>query len=316
MVADLDPSEIPQFGWTPASAETKIDEAAIDLKEKIDATLRMICRVLENTKTVTNKSEVQKYYATRLMAAAQALTQENVSLPMGVVELRSVQNEFVSKYAPRLRKKYLHRLAINCIVIGIIGFVIAILLYPFGKISVLENYPDFTRIVQTGGFALFGNAVSIWFVSVLANQTVDWVALRFYDQSQLGPKTQISLVAGITFILGLLLYKQALILGVGSYSLNSINTDATVGLVIGLVCGISQDRVTKLIVNNLEPAERTRSCLCAGLFPRRTSGRERLPCNPSCTRAAASWHRAAGIRGTVGQRVTPDLAVLGQGRRH
>lgn len=254
-----DPSGIPLFDWIPASADTKIEDAAIDLKEKIDATLRMICRILDNAKTIPNKSELQQYFATRLKSAARALTQKDVPLTIGLVDLRSVQNEFVSDYGNILRKEYLKRLAVHCTIIGVIGLTIALLLYPFAsKIPILRDYPVFTSIVQAAGLALFGNALSIWFVSVIANQAVDWSSLRFYDQSQLGPKTQLSLVAGITFILGLLLYKQALILGVGSYSLNSINTDPTVALIVGLLCGISQDSVTKLIVNKLEPAERTR----------------------------------------------------------
>jgi hypothetical protein len=56
--------------------------------------------------------------------------------------------------------------------------------------------------------------------------------------------------------------------------------------------------------------------LCLGVFPRRTSGRERLSGHPSCASATAPRYRTAGIAGSLGTGEIADMAVMGEGRRH
>jgi hypothetical protein len=56
--------------------------------------------------------------------------------------------------------------------------------------------------------------------------------------------------------------------------------------------------------------------LCVGVFPRRTSGRERLSDDPPCADSTATRYMAAGIAGSLGTGEIADMAVMGERRRH
>jgi hypothetical protein len=52
------------------------------------------------------------------------------------------------------------------------------------------------------------------------------------------------------------LWFDFVMLGIGGYLLNKVKTDPSAGLLIGLLCGVSEALVVEILLSKLNPVER------------------------------------------------------------
>jgi len=104
-------------------------------------------------------------------------------------------------------------------------------------------------LVESAFFILLGISISMWVSAMIRNQTISWESLAFFDPAQFPPTFRMLLVCGLAFVLCTMLLVKLVTLGVGPQMLNDFPGNPLLSIIIGLVCGLAEDRVSKLVIS-------------------------------------------------------------------
>jgi hypothetical protein len=206
------------------------------------------------------KGEFETLVNELLAGAIVGLKGLQYNLDSGRSQLKKVRDKLL-KRARGLRNAYLARLSFVGGITTIFALVLAGLLY-----FVVPQYLKDTDISAAYKAALAwivplclllpGDVLGVIFVSLVANQTLSFDKIRTFDPYGFPPWLRFFYIAIVSVVLFLALWFKFIMLGIGGYLLNDVKTDPSGGLVIGLLCGVSEALVVELLISRLKPVER------------------------------------------------------------
>src|SRR5262249_13786677 len=132
---------------------------------------------------------------------------------------------------------------------AIMGVSIYLYLSYLDLVGRTAEFINAMKLFESSAFILLGIAISMWISAILKNQTIGWDSLGFFDPAQFPPILRLILVCAIAFVLCMMLLIQWITLGVGPATLNNFPGYPLISIIIGLLCGLAEDRISKLVVS-------------------------------------------------------------------
>jgi hypothetical protein len=227
------------------SAPVPMPPKVVEFLGKIVATDDQVA----DEKVVTDSGRRQRY-------AAEILSYAQTGLEYGDVDTASValdwfQRRVTEQEGPFIRKRHLLATLGVAAVVGIPGAILAILLpHLFPIPGVFAGELD---IVRAGLWLAVGNALGVTFFAFLRNTELKFDQLSKFDPANLDPWLRFGLVWTITLILALLLLPKLIVVQLGNTPLNNFAKEPLMAIIIGILCGYSDNTVSNMIAGVLTP---------------------------------------------------------------
>jgi hypothetical protein len=244
----------------------KADLKPADLPRALD-----IVRDIQNTNTTIHQvltemgwTDLYPSYASQVRSAAQAALDSDLQDPaFGIFLLEQTRQNFVRNIGQDYRRRYLKRLiqllgpiSVAALVFGTVidtgtaTRMISSLIGPDVAI-VVSDENGLLRRLQAICYVAFGICVSVWLSSVLRNRQVEWATLLLFDPNGLTPLVRLGIVSAVAYIFCILLSLGIVTVGVGTNTLNEYIKYSTIATLVGLIAGLSEDSLTKLVLGRV-----------------------------------------------------------------
>jgi hypothetical protein len=197
-----------------------------------------------------------------LLAGAQVgLQGPAFSVDAGRQQLRNVREHLV-RYARRDRDRYLIRLGLTGAGVAVASLVVAAFLYfvvpqYLKDPQSVEGFKNFLRWLIPSCFLHPGVVLGVVFTAFVLNRTLTYEKIQTFDPYYFSPGLRFFYISIISYILLAALWFNVIMLGLGGVLLNDVRDKPEIGLLIGLVCGISEALVVELLVSRFRPVERS-----------------------------------------------------------
>jgi hypothetical protein len=197
-----------------------------------------------------------------LIAGAQiGLQGERFNVAAGRNQLNRVQRNLV-RFARRERDKYLARLSliggiVTVISLLIAGFLIFVVPRHLTSADYVSAFAMGLKWLIPGCLLHPGVVLGVVFIAFVVNRTLTFDKIRTFDPYYFSPGLRFLYVSIISYVLFAALWFNLIMLGIGGFLLNNVKDRPGAGLLIGLVCGISEAVVVELLVSRFKPVERS-----------------------------------------------------------
>jgi hypothetical protein len=241
------------YEQVPNATEPPLDES-LSFRDEIEATNTRIKELLlRSDERYFLRPDYRKYYLGLLGAAKTGLEPPHANLAIGRSSLKGVRDTFLMEWGPKIRSQFIRSLSF--VVAPAIGVGLVFGTWSHFYVSGLEaferatDFSSYVKLIESAAFVLVGIAISMWLSAILRNQSITWQSLAFFDPAQFPPVLRLALVCGLAFVLSVMLLVRWITLGVGPETLNDFPGKPLLSIVIGLVCGLAEDRVSKLVIS-------------------------------------------------------------------
>lgn len=193
----------------------------------------------------------------RQLQGAAAIGLEHGHIALSLAALDDLKARTVLRYAYKTKNRYVGKLAmwaVGAIVVIALGYGLAAI---SGACSVWEALANLVRrlIGEPGGaycaageggviraFALLlgGSAIGAWMSYLIRAPKIGFDDLGAVEPNQLHPAARVAFVAGLAFVVGLLLHTGVVKISIGGFTTDDFVSNAAVALLIGAMCGISE----------------------------------------------------------------------------
>lgn len=193
----------------------------------------------------------------RQLQGAASIGLEHGHIALSLAAIDDLKARTVLRYAYKTKNRYVYKLAMwslgAIVVIAMVYGLVAI----SGACSMWEAVSNFVRrlVGEPGGgycaagdggviraFALLlgGSAIGAWMSYLIRAPKLGFDDLGAVEPNQLHPAARVAFVAGLAFVVGLLLYTGVVRISIGSFTTDDFVSNAAVALLIGAMCGISE----------------------------------------------------------------------------
>jgi hypothetical protein len=184
--------------------------------------------------------------------------------------LTSFQARFARNEGTRLRATYIRQmLRIGRYVGGpalLLGWVLWVItdglsLKIANIFSMKEEAAHFALIILSSAlFVLAGICLGATLSAYLRNRRVGFDNIGYFDTDDFDPALRYTFLAVVAAVLGLLLYKGWLIVGITQQLvLNSFTSDPGIAIIVGVITGYAEPNITRLVTVSLEAVRDWRS---------------------------------------------------------
>lgn len=143
--------------------------------------------------------------------------------------------------------------------VSVIGMLLYLAVYLLPPVFIDKSSPYFADYQSSlvwllpAFLMLPGAALGVVFIGFATNRLVSYDGIGCMDQYDFAPWQRFTWVVLIAYVLFIALWFDAFVLGVGNVELNRVTTEARFGLLIGLVCGISESLIAELLTVRFRP---------------------------------------------------------------
>ena len=183
------------------------------------------------------------------------------NLESGRTQMNNVRRTLV-KRSMKERDNYLGRL----IVVGIVVTATSLALAWFVTSELPKFISDtalkatFEKNIRTwllaGSLLHPGVVLGVVFTGFILNRTMTFEKLRHFDPYYFPPGLRFFYVSVVSYVLFAALWFNVVMLGLGGFLLNSVRETPEAGVLIGLLCGVSEVVVVDLLISRFKPVER------------------------------------------------------------
>jgi hypothetical protein len=227
----------------------------LDIIRQIHSTNASIHSTLE---TVRRLDLYPSFVEQLRIAGIYCLDSDSPDMTYGEFALLQVQQDFLSACGSLLRSVFIKKVSRCAAVVGIPAAAMSLVTTIFWSYSNSIIKPLDWVIPEnvarwTSGYAcvILGACIGVWLSYMLRNRTLSWSSLTLFDPDGLSPATRLAIVASITTILCILLGLNVIIIGVGNVQLGDYLDDHRIAILLGLIGGISEDAVTKIVIGRV-----------------------------------------------------------------
>lgn len=184
----------------------------------------------------------------RLETGAQVgLRGTKYNVKAGRAALNSTQEEMIDVVSGD-RSKYLWYLLGMGVGISMLTGFAAWFVFGNSSLSYLFDLIDSFKLVLTSWLLIHpGAALGVVFFGFVSNRTMTFNTVKRFDPYQFSPLLRFAYTVTVSYVLFVVLWLKWVRLGSGDHIID-LQTDIGAGFVIGLVCGISEGMVVKLLM--------------------------------------------------------------------
>jgi len=200
-------------------------EDQLQLKTEIERTLVVLKMLFE-----TDEERYFTYFYPLLSLAQCGLVGDHAQPEVARRALHELRSEVTDKEAGNVKNRYLKNLGAHSICLSALPLLLGLFFY-------FLNGPHISTNLL---FLWVGSMVGVW-VSFGARKTVfKFEDLNIPEKDRLDPFIRLSFAGVLSLIMGILFYKQALVVTVGNLNTAAIAEDPLIATIIGVFCGISE----------------------------------------------------------------------------
>jgi hypothetical protein len=205
-------------------------------------------------------SDFGTFYNELLVGAQIGLQGPHLNLDAGRSQLNNVRGR-LTRRARRERDQYLIRLGFSGGGVALASLLAAALLYSvvpqFLKTQVSRDaFEGFLAWLIPACLLHPGVVLGVVFTAFVLNRTFTFEKIRNFDPYFFPPGLRFFYVSIISYVLLAALWFKVVMLGLGGVLLNDVKEVPAIGLLIGLICGISEALVVELLVSRFRPVEK------------------------------------------------------------
>ncbi|MBY3179326.1 hypothetical protein HFO27_32815 [Rhizobium leguminosarum] len=211
----------------------KIADAVASLQVKIEHTLTTLIMLFPKA-----SARYDVYFGKLAGIAIAGIGQDQTQL--GEMALETLKQEVIIRESGRIKNTYIRRLGFWAV-----GFAVF-----FSLLSIVGRYgryPDWAES-QREFFTLFaGSMIGTWLSFSIRKVELRFSELAIVETDQLDPPLRLLFVAGLTLFVGLILSTGLANVVIGGFNTASFLASSSSALLIGLVCGISEQRLSNTV---------------------------------------------------------------------
>jgi hypothetical protein len=241
------------FRFEPiAAAPVSIISMALNLMRDIQQTNLTLYQVLAKT----GRLPLYTAYVDQLFLAAQsAFDSDFGSFEFAQYLVAQARSDLVSNVGPRYRRLFIRRLSwvAGCVAVisAATGFAFSIFWSLLKDHGLAFTSDGDAQSVSGSAWVIVGVCIGVWLSSVLRNRQLRWDSLTLFDPDGLPPSTRLVIVGAVTTVFCILLRLDVISLGVAGQSLSGFMNNHPLAVLVGLIGGISEDSLTKLVIGSV-----------------------------------------------------------------
>jgi hypothetical protein len=217
---------------------------------RVAARLRSLKRMVNYDAHFTEKEPFRGAFTSLLGIAKTGVEYPNGALAVGEAGLRDFEESTLVDIGRPARDRFFYIQIVSCVVVALLG-IVTIAVAPKGSAYV-------AGLDKTGraiGFDMIGVAIAVLLAGFWRNKTITWENIEYFDPDAFNPFVRLFGVILLSVVLMALLYKKALILGVGSIALNDFLDSEVDAMTVGFLCGLSEIPVIKIVQGIFDAAK-------------------------------------------------------------
>ena len=176
-------------------------------------------------------------YFRQLLSLAQLGLVGEANSSLALRTLRNLQLQVVVQEGARIKNQYMRRLGFSALMIGFPTLVLAVCIKHF---TVLDIYSSF-------GFLWSGCMIGVWLSFGIRKPKLRFEDLHVLEADRLSPYVRLIFAGLLTVVLGLLISTEAIVVSIGSLSTQDLETSSKIALLIGVLCGVSEQTLSEKI---------------------------------------------------------------------
>ena len=210
-----------------------IPDLQLELRDQIDSALTTI-RIL----FADQHERFDEYFRPLLSLAQLGLVGKSANPSLAQRALDSLKFEIVSREGGAIKNGYMKKLGQASLLLGLPAIFLGILIR------------EYTTDLDTLGCFLFlwsGCMAGVWLSFGARKIQISFDELGILEQDRLSPAIRLVFAGLLTMIIGLLVATEAVVLQLGDFSTANLMTDIKVQLLIGSLCGISEQALSSKV---------------------------------------------------------------------
>jgi hypothetical protein len=228
--------------------ESQDDGVTPDDQLKLAAEVRSTLRVVQGL--FDRHPEHARNHFQQLVAIARTgLTGRIVQPAAALKSLRDLQDEILVEVAARVKTAYMFDLGRPAAAIAGIAAVVALLAPAVSRISWVRVPGGLLTGQQLSnlGILVAGCATGVWLSFGARKPMLTFDDLKVIERDGLGPKTRLAFAILLTIMVALLFAAKILVVDVGSLNTTAVFHDPLVALIVGLLCGFSEQALSRQV---------------------------------------------------------------------
>jgi hypothetical protein len=221
----------------------QVPELQQKLQMSIEQTLMIIRKLFKGE---NEKSNLDNYFAQLLSLAQAGLVVVNAQPTIAMNALLQLRAEIVDLKSGEIKNNYFKTLGMQALWLTSIPIIIAL------SVKALYYYLEVPTINQLSVFSNYiyvwcGTMLGIW-ISFGARKTIlTFEELTTIEEDRLEPLMRLLFIGSISMVFAVLFYKQAISIKIGTISSADIEHDSFVGIIFGVMLGLSEQVLGKKI---------------------------------------------------------------------
>lgn len=221
------------FQQIELNAGEVIPDDQLALRDKVDSTLTTIRILFED-----HSERFEEYFRPLLSLAQLGLVGQSANPALSLRALDSLKSEIVLREGGAIKNGYMKKLGLSSLALGLPALFFGI---------VIQNYA--TDLIALGSFFFLwaGCMAGVWLSFGARKIQISFEELGILEQDRLSPPIRLVFAGLLTIIIGLLIATKALTLQLGDFTTANLASDIKVQLLIGLLCGISEQALSSKV---------------------------------------------------------------------
>ena len=218
------------FEQLPLVNNEKIPDEQLDLRDQVDKSLTVIRMLFEKDEAL-----FEQHFRSLLMLSQLGLVGDSANPVLAMRVLNTLQEEIVSSQGGRIKNGYmLHLGKYSCL----LGFPVLLLGI------VLHLWCSLNSEIKSFMFLWVGCMAGVWLSFGARKIVLSFSDLHILEKDRLNPIIRLIFAGLLTIVIGLFLSTGGLVMEMGTLSTKSFSSSPQVALLIGLLCGLSEQALS------------------------------------------------------------------------
>ncbi len=210
-----------------------IPEDQIALKEEVEKCLTSI-----NILFPEGDKRFDEYFRSLLSLARVGLVGPTAQPEVANRALIGLKNDITAREGGKVKNQYMKRLGGQALLVGLPALLTAIALYHYQQRAVVTYFL----------FLWSGSMAGIWLSFGARKTVVKFEDLHILEDDRLEPLIRLFFAGLLTLLIGLLFSTKTVIINLGAVTTEQINTNVRVALIIGTLCGFSEQALSSRVL--------------------------------------------------------------------
>ena len=209
---------------------TTVPDDQLELRDNVDKALTVI-----NMLFTSDEIRFQEYYRQLLSLAQLGLVGPSANPKLAQRALSTLKDDIVSREGSRVKNNYMMKLGKTALLIGLPAVILAIIIMTlFASLVTISSYLFMWTGCMGGAWLSFG----------ARKLTITFEDLNILEKDRMNPIIRLIFAGLLTIVIGLLLSTKAITFEMGGLSTETITSNAQVALLIGFLCGVSEQALS------------------------------------------------------------------------